>query len=155
MQGAMQYMLPLHLKENSLVPLHHQGQGQELAQKAKADRQPTGIAQERIPDLHHQNLLDSILGATVSLVTKQTGNVCHVPLHVVIIMNRGPKAEVSHQVELTKQIERHLHHQNMDVDSLTIRKELNHHLPQAGGKIMSINKDVKAEVLAAVVPVQV
>jgi hypothetical protein len=68
-------------------------------------------------------------------------------------MNRGPKAEVSHQAEITKQTEKHLHRQNMDI--LTIRKELNHQLLQAGGKVMSINKDIKAEVLAAVVQIPV
>jgi hypothetical protein len=43
----------------------------------------------------------------------------------------------------------------MDLDSLTLRKEINHQLLQAGGKILSINKDIKAEVLAAVVQIQV
>jgi hypothetical protein len=98
MQGAMQYVYPLPLKENSHVTPHHPGQGEGLTQKAKADHQSTSIVQERVPDLRHQNILDSILGATASLIIKQTGNGHHALLHIVIIMNRGPKAEVSHQV---------------------------------------------------------
>lgn len=155
MQGAMQYLHPLPLKESSRVALHHPGQGEGLTQKARAGHQSTSIVQERIPDLHHQNILDSILGAAVRLVIKQTGNRRHVLLHVVIAMNSGPKVEVSHQVEITKQTEKHLHHQHMDMDSLTIRKELNHQLQPAGGRIVNINKDIQAEVLAAVVQIQV
>jgi len=155
MQGAMQYLHPLPLKEKSRVTLHPPGQGEGLSQRAKADHQSTSIVQERIPDLHHLNILDSILGAAVRLVIKQKENGHHVLLHVAIIMNSGPKVEVSHQVEITKQTEKHLHHQHMDVDSLTIRKELNHQLPPAGGKIVNINKDIQAEVLAAVVQIQV
>jgi len=155
MQGAVQYLHPLPQKENSRVTLHPLGQGEGLTQKAKADHQSTSIVQGRILDLYHQNILDSVLGATVRLVIKQTGNRYHVLLHVVIIMNRGPKAEVRVPVEITNQTEKHLHHQHMDMNSLTIRKELNHQLPPAGGKIVNINKDIQAEVLAAVVQIQV
>lgn len=155
MQRAMQYLHPLPLKESNHVTLHPLGQGEGLTQKAKADHQSTSIVQERILDLHHQNILDSILGATVRLVIKQTGNVHHVLLHVVIIMIRGSKVEVSLPVEITNQTEKHLHHQHMDMDSLTTKKELNHQLPPSGGKIADINKDIQAEVLAVVVQIQV
>jgi hypothetical protein len=153
-QGIVQYIHPLPQKENGHVTPHLPEQGEGLTLEAEVNHQSAIIVQERIPDPHLQNHLDGILGATVSLVVKQKRNRHHV-LPLIVVMNRGPQAEVSHQVEVIKQTKEHLHHQNMDVDSLTIRKGLNHLLPQVGETIMNVNEVVKAGVLAAVVQIQV
>jgi hypothetical protein len=150
MQGIVQHIHPLPPKENSHVTPHPPKQEGGLTLKAEANLPSVAIGQERIPDLRLQSRLTGIQGATVSLVIKQTRSGHHVLQHIIVVMNKGPKAGVNHQAEITKQRpENHLHHQNVDVHTLTTKRELSHPHPLSGEETANRNGGVKAEVAAA------
>jgi hypothetical protein len=99
----VQYIHPLPPKENSHVTPHLPEQERGLTLKAEANLPSAAIGQERIPDLHLQSQLTGIQGATVSLIIKQTRSEHRILQHITVVMNKGPKAGVNHQVEITKQ----------------------------------------------------